>query len=74
LIGKIASIDHLVKETLILRMTTLPGSNWYWSKGVRYFMDSSGLSMASKDKVNFQASNEYYFTQPQTWLKISLYS
>jgi hypothetical protein len=29
-------------------------------------MDSSGLSMASKDKVNFQASNEYYFTQPQT--------
>jgi uncharacterized membrane protein len=74
LIGKIASIDHLVKETLILRMTTLAGSNWYWSKWVRYFMDSSGLSMSSKDKVNFQVSNEYYFTQSQTWLKISLYS
>jgi hypothetical protein len=37
-------------------------------------MDSSGLSMSSKDKVNFQVSNEYYFTQSQTWLKISLYS
>jgi hypothetical protein len=37
-------------------------------------MDSSGSSMAGKDKVNFQVSNESYFTQLETWLKISLYS